>query len=218
MKTKVSDIISSMNSAPSGSIVSLKDYIGSDGTVKTFQGQIGVSYETMKGKAIDNLKRAIDDETFEAMTVTGKVWANPDGSFAARKSKDRTLINFCETYTEKQVADFAREILKSWTTPSTRKSNKVQLTEKNDALSFNTETGKFNLSLLIFREYSKPFLTAQEKAGKPVVLKGSHPDTVVKGKIRQMFEVKYKAFTFAEGKFASFSVGSDTYLAEDITL
>jgi len=217
-KTKVTEIISAMNAAPSGTIVSLKDYIGSDGTVKTFQAQLGVSYEKLKAKAIAKLREAVEAENFEPITVTGKVWANADGSFATRKSKDRTLVNFYETYDKNQVLEFAKEILEKWENPDERKSNKVQLTDKPDALSFNSETGNFNLSLLVFREYYKEDLTAQEKAGRPVEIKASHPDTVVKKKIREMFDVKYKAFTFANDKFASFSIDSQVFLSENITL
>lgn len=216
--SKVTDIITCMNSAPSGSFVAITDYEGQDGTVKTVQGQIGVSYETMKANAVAELVEAVASKSFEAITVNGQVWAEKDGTFATRKSKDRTMVNFNETYSAEQVQALAEEILKGWQNPVERKNNKVQLTDKNDGLSYNTETKSFNFSLVVFNEYYKEELTNEAKAGKPVVQKASHPDTVVKKQIREMFEKKYRSFTIAEGKFAKLSIGKEVFLAETITL
>ena len=216
--SKVTDIISCMNSAPTGSFVAITDYEGQDGTVKTVQGQIGVSYETMKANAVSELKNAIALNSFDPITVSGQCWAETDGTFAARKSKDRTLVNFNETYTQDKVLAFAKEILTGWENPPERKNNKVQLTDKNDGLSYNTETQSFNFSLVVFNEYYKEELTNEAKAGKPVAIKASHPDTVVKKTIRAMFEKKYRSFTIADGKFAKLSIGKMEFLAETITL
>jgi len=217
-KVKIADIISCMNDAPSGSFVAITDYEGQDGTVKTVQGQIGVDYASMKQLAIKELKDAIALQDFEPITVSGKCWANPDGSFASRKSNDRTLLNFNETFTTDQVVEVAEEILESWENPTVRKSNKVQLTDKKDGLSFNTETGRFNFSLFVFNEYYKVDKTAEAKAGKPVNVKASMPDTVLKKQIRGRFEKKYRAFTIAEGRFKSLSIAGETFIAENITL
>jgi hypothetical protein len=217
-KVKLNEIVDCMNEAPSGSVVALKDYVSEDGTVKTVQGQIGVSYDAMKQNAICELKEAIEADTFEPMTVTGQAWENADGTFATRKSKDRKLVKFCEDYTKEQVTAFAKEILASWENAKPRENNKVQLTEKADGISFNTETLNFNFSLVVWNEYYKKDLTAKEQAGKEVKISASHPDTVVKKKIRAMFEKKYKAFTIAQGKFASLSIGGTTFESDNIII
>lgn len=219
-KVKCTDIIACMNDAPSGSFVAITDYEGQDGTVKTVQGQIGVSYETMKANAIAELKESVENESFDEISVSGQGYAKDVNGVMefGRKSKDRKLINFCETFTPEQVLEAAKGILHDWENPKPRKSNKVQLTEKNDGLSYNTETGSFNFSLVVFREYYKDDKTKQAKAGKEVEVKATTPQTALKKTIREMFEKKYRAFTIAEGKFAKLSIGDQVFLAEDITL
>ena len=223
-KSKVLEkIVESMNAAPSGSFVAITDYVSEDGTVKTVQGQIGVRYEEMKKNAIAELKQAIEAADFEEITVKGQCWADADedGNFVAwnsRKSKDRKLLNYCETYTPGQVLNMARDILYNWENPKPRANNKVQLTDKNDGLSFNTETLSLNFSLVVFNEYYKEDKTAEAKAGMEVKIKASHPDTKVKDAIRKRFEKKYKAFTIASGKFASLSIAGTVFEAEEIIL
>ena len=217
-KVTLKYIQSVMDVAPSGGVVAITDYIGSDGTVKTFQGQLGCSYGDAKESAIAELKEAVENESFNPITVSGKVWANEDGSFATRKSADRTLVNFNETYTVAQVLTFAKEILNKWENPKVRKDNKIQLTDKENGLSYNQETGNFNFSLVIWNEYFKEEKTAEAKAGKPVEIKASHPDTVVKKEIRSMFEKPLKTFTLAEGKFGAISIAGEKFLSENITL
>lgn len=216
-------IVESMNAAPSGSFVAITDYVSEDGTVKTVQGQIGVSYDSMKKNAIAELKQAIEDKDFEAITVKGQCWANVDEDgnvleWNSRKSKDRKLLNYNESYTADQVLDIAKDILFAWENPQPRANNKVQLTDKNDGLSFNTETLSLNFSLVVFNEYYKEDKTAEAKAGKEVKIKATHPLTKVKNEIRKRFEKKYKAYTIASGKFASLSIAGTVFSADEIIL
>jgi len=219
-KVTLKDIVSTMNSAPSGGFVGITNYESESGEVSSVTGLLGCSYADTVALKIKGLTEAIAGDDFEDITVKGQGYADmKDGKVIGygRKSNARTLINFCKVYTKEQVLTFAKEILFAWENPKARTSNKVQLTDKEDGLSLNTETSNFNFTLLVQQQTYKEALSDQAKAGKEVKVKATQPDTVLKDTIRKRFEKKIKSFTISEGKFASMTVGGQKFLSEQIT-
>ncbi len=218
-KITLKNLVTLMDNAPSGGFVGLTDYESENGDVTSVTGQLGCSYADVKAFKIAGIKEAIENEDFEPITVTGQGYAEKiDGKLVfGRKSSTRTLVNFCEDYTKEQVLETAKEILLAWEAPSTRKSNKVQLTDKEDGLSLNTETNNFNFTLLVHNETYKEDASNKAKAGKEVKQKATQPETVLKATIRKRFEKKLKSYTVTEGKFASLSIAGTKFLSEEVT-
>jgi hypothetical protein len=217
-KVTLKNIVTLMDNAPSGGFVGITDYESENGDVSSVTGLLGCSYEDMKQKKIEGLREAVNAKDFEAMTVSGQGWASTiDGVLVfGAKSKARNLTNFCVDYTAKEVLTTATAILESWDNPAVRKSNKVQLTDKEDGLSLNTETNNFNFTLLVMQQTYKEDLSNKAKAGKEVKVKATQPESVLKKEIRERFERKLKSFTITEGKFASITIAKETFLSENV--
>jgi hypothetical protein len=218
-KIKLKDLVTLMDNAPSGGFVGITDYESENGDVSSVTGLLGCSYaDTVKHK-IAGLREALENDDFEPITVKGQGWAKEvDGVLEfGRKSKDRKLVNFCEDFTQEQVIEVAQEILEGWENPKARKSNKVQLTDKEDGLSLNTETNNFNFTLMVMQETYKEDLSDKAKAGKEVKIKATQPLTVLKDTIRKRFERKIKSYTISQGKFASLTIAKQTILSESVT-
>lgn len=218
-KMTLKSLVSIMDSAPSGGFVGITDYESENGDVSSVTGLLGCSYaDTVKHK-IKALKEALENDDFEPITVKGQGWGKKvDGVMEyGRKSKDRTLVNFCVDFTAEQVKNCARDILYGWENPKPRASNKVQLTDKEDGLSLNTETNNFNFTLLVQQETYKEDLSDKAKDGKEVKVKATQPLTVLKETIRKRFEKKIKSYTISEGKFASITIAGNKILSEDVT-
>lgn len=220
-KVTLKSLVESFNTAPSGSFIGITDYESENGNVSSITGQIGCSYQKTVELKIEALKEALSNDNFEEMTVKGQCWAQVDESGnlfdIGRKSNTRKLVNFCETYTKEQVKKCARDILYAWENPKPRVNNKVQLTDKEDGLSLNTETNNFNFTLLVQHETFKQDLSDKAKSGKEFKVKATHPLTVLKEQIRKRFEKKIKSYTISEGKFASITISGNKFLSEDIT-
>jgi hypothetical protein len=218
---KIKDIVESMNTAPSGGYVGIVDYESSNGDVVSVVGQLGCSYGDAKAKSIEALKTAINEGDFSDITVSGTCYGDKqdDGSIIwnARK-RSLPMLSFNETFSKDEVISVAKDILEGWENPAPRKSNKVQLTEKNDGLSFNTETLSFNFTLLVTKETYKEDLSKEAKHGKEVKVKASAPDSVLKNQIRKRFEKKIKSYSISKGKFAKLSINGNTFLSEEIAI
>jgi hypothetical protein len=218
---KIKDIVDCMNEAPSGGYVGIVDYESSNGDVVSVVGQLGCSYSDAKAKSIEALKTAIDENDFSDISVSGVCYGDKqsDGSIIwnARK-RSLPLLSFNETFTKDEVLSVAKDILEAWENPAPRKSNKVQLTEKNDGLSFNTETLSFNFTLLVNNETYKEELSKKAKHGKEVKVKASAPESVLKNEIRKRFEKKIKSYSLSKGKFAKLSIGGKNFLSEEIAI
>lgn len=219
-KITLKNLVTLMDNAPSGGFVGITNYESENGDVSSVTGLLGCSYaDTVKFK-IAALKEALANDDFESITVKGQGYADMvDGKIVGygRKSKARTLVNFCEDFTKEQVINVAKDILHGWENPKPRSNNKVQLTDKEDGLSLNTETNNINFTLLVQHQTYKEDLSDKAKAGTEVKIKATQPLTVLKDTIRKRFEKKIKSFTISEGKFASMTIAGTKILSEDVT-
>ena len=223
-KTTFKEVCNAMNSAPSGGFVGITDYETQQGDVKSVTGQMGCSYADAKARAILELTDHITDGLFEPITVKGHCRAIKDGNgniveYNSRK-KSWDMVEYTETFTVPEVLVFANEILDSWKNPKERKNNKVQLTEKENGLSYNAETGSFNFTLMVHHETYKVDASKEAKkvAGIIPKVKATMPESEVKKVIRGMFEKKIRDFTISEGKFKSLTINGEKFLSENITL
>ena len=215
MKTTFKEVLNAINESPSGAFVGLTDYVDSKGDVTSVTGHIGASYGSMKENAIAELKQAIEDEDFSDTIVSGKCNAF-EGEFNARK-KLWDVEPFIICYDKEQVITTAKEILEGWENPKTRKKNGVELSEKENGLVFNKETGTFNFTLMVEKETYKEALSESNKEGKEVKEKTQAPITMLKSVIRKRFEKKIKSYTIGAGKFKQLSIAGYKFKSEEIT-
>lgn len=215
-KIKFSDLLDSINSSPSGGFVGITDYTSSKGDVVSIVGRVGCSYGTMKEEAIAGLKVAIDNNSFEPITVSGKCYMDSNGEFNARK-KSCPLQPFNITFTGAEVLTEAKGILEGWEKPSTRKSNKVQLSDKENGLSFNKETGTFTIALLVENETYKVEASELLKEELDIKPKVTAPISLLKAEIRKQFERKIKSFSIKEGNFKQLSINGTKYSSKAIS-
>lgn len=210
MKTKFKEILTSFNEAPTGGFVGITDYQSQNGDIVSVTGRLGLSYGDAKQAGIDALEQAIKTKDFEAVTVSGSCYEE-NGVFNSRK-RSWDMKEFEITFEVDEVMETAKEILEAWKNPKARKDNKVQLTEKENGLSLNKETGSFNFSLMVDHETYKGNDSDKEKK-----VKATMPESLLKTAIRKRFEKKIKAYTIEEGKFARLKIGGKEYLSENIT-
>ena len=211
-KTTLKQLVSTINEAPTGGFVGLVGYETTKGDILSCTGRIGCSYGKGKTLAIAELKQAIAEKDFGPITVSGECYFDKtDKTWNARK-KSLPLKEYKKTFEVERVLEIAKEILENWENPKVRKSNKVELSKKENGLHLNTETNTINFSLMIDHlNYTGKTDDAS------TVVKKSAPRTKVKVQIRKRFEKTFRDFTIAEGKFTSLRVGGKTILSENIT-
>lgn len=215
-KVKLTEIRDCMNEAPTGGFVGIVDYVSGDDKVMSITGRLGCSYAKAKEIAISELKDAIEIEDFENITVKGSCyWDTVKKEWNARK-KSMPLWEYDETFTDAEVLEIAKGILHDWENPKKRANNKVQLTDKENGLSFNTETCSFNFNLMVDHCIYKEEATAKLQEGKEQKVKCSMPEMQVKKLVRERFEKKIKAFTISEGKFETLKVGGQVFRSDSI--
>lgn len=216
-KINLKGLIKTINEAPTGGFIGLQGYKSSSGDVTSVVGQLGCSYAKAKESSIEALKGAIAcTGYFQAETVEGQCYQKPDGTWNARASSN-PLKKFKVDFTAEQVLTIAKEILLGWETPSTRKSNGVELSDKENGLVLNTETATINMKLMVHSEKYDQEASDLLKEGKEVKVKASAPESVLKTKIRGEFERTIKAYTIADGKFATLSINGDQFASNEIT-
>jgi hypothetical protein len=219
-KVKFKDLITSINEAPTGGFVGLTDYISNDLSVVSVTGRIGCSYGKVKELAIEALKDAIDNEDFEAIDISGRSWSKTENGvteFFARKAGDRVLADNLKSYSKDTVLDTAKAILEGWENPKARKSNKVEMSDKENGLGYNSETGTFTFTLMVDHEYYKESKSEAIQEGVEMVELPQNPDTMLKAGIRDRFMKKIKTYAIAEGKFANLTIGGNKFQSDNIT-
>jgi len=207
----LNEIVSAVNEAPSGSFIGITDYVSEKGDVSSVTGQIGVSYGTAKERALKALETAIEAKDFEAMEVKGICRTGPDGELNSRK-RSWDMKPFVRKYSQAQVIAIAVEVMESYR-DSIKKSNKVELSEKEDGCYLESETDNINIRLLVQRQTYKELesLAAKANLGKVDKPKATMPDSLVKKAIRKRFEPKIKSFTIRSDNFAKLTIAGHSF-------
>jgi len=214
-KIKFAKLVDTINESPSGGFVGLTDYASKEGKVVTVLGRMGCSYGTARTLAIEALQKAIKEDDFEAIVVTGDCYK--DGDVWNARKRSCPLKPYSLTVDVKQVKAYAKEILEAWENPKPRKDNKIQLSEKENGLVFNSVTGTINFSLMIVNETLNEEATKLLQEAKVQKVKAQAPDSNAKAVIRNRFEKKIKSYTIAEGNFAELTINGTTFASENIT-
>lgn len=206
-------IATTINNAPSGSFVGITDYISEKGDVSSITGQIGISYGKAKDKAIEALQNAIATEDFGPIVVKGICRENPDnkGEFNSRK-RSWPMASYAITFSKAQVIEVAKEVLDNYVNAE-KKSNKVQLSDKENGLYLESETDNINVSLLVQNQTYKELESQVAKAnlGKIDKPKATMPESALKTIIRERFQPKYKAFTIRKDNFKKLTIGGQAF-------
>jgi hypothetical protein len=205
-------IVSAVNEAPSGSFIGITDYISEKGDVSSITGQIGVSYGTAKEKAIAALEKAIADKDFEAIEVKGVCrWDDEAKEWNSRK-RSCPMKPFAVKYSKAEVLDTAIEVLESYR-EAVKKSNKVELSNKEDGCYLESETNNINIRLLVQNQTYKELESQAAKANKGITEKpkASMPLSLLKAQIRKRFEPKIKSFTIRSDNFVKLTIGGQTF-------
>jgi hypothetical protein len=217
--TKITDIITAMNTAPSGSFVGITDYMSTNGDVISVTGHIGFDYDRLKTVNEQRLQAIIDADEFEPITVKGSCFYDTaKGEWNSRK-RTMPFKDYEITFSAKDVKETAEAILAKMQEPAKpRKSNKTNLTEKANGLALYNETGNFNFMLLVENETYKAEASAEAKEGLEVKPKAKMPQTALNEAIKALYERKLKSFTIAEGKFKGMTIAGKKFESDRITL
>jgi hypothetical protein len=205
-------IVESANNAPSGSFVGITDYVSDKGDVSSITGQIGVSYGTAKEKAIKALETAIEAKDFEPITVKGICrWDTEKNEWNSRK-RSMPMKAYDITFKKAKVIEVAKEVLESYKNAEKR-SNKVQLADKEDGVYLESETDNINIRLLVQNQTYKELESQVAKAnlGKVDKPKATMPEAALKEIIRKRFTPKIKAFTLRSDNFKKLTIGGNTF-------
>lgn len=216
---KFADIVGLINSAPSGSFVGITDYVSEKADVTSVTGHLGVSYAKAKEKKIEALEKAIQENDFSPITVEGDCHFDETKNVFNSRKKSAPIRHFKITYGRDQVLQTMQEILESWKNPKERANNKVNLSEKENGLTYNTETGTFTFSLLVEKIYYKEEASekAKEESGLSDKVTIKQPETLLKEAIRKRFEKPFRTYTLEEGKFKNISIGGTKFSSDEIT-
>lgn len=213
------EIVTAANNAPSASFVGITDYISEKGDVSSITGQIGVSYGTAKEKAIKALTEAITESEigcgvnqFEAINVKGICrWDTEKNEWNSRK-RSMAMKAFDITFTKVEVLETAKEVLDGYVNAE-KKSNKVELSNKEDGVYLEAETDNINIRLLVQQQTYKELESQVAKAnlGKVDKPKATMPVSALKAIIRKRFEPKIKSFTIRKDNFKKLTIGGNTF-------
>jgi len=214
-KVTLKGLVETINEAPTGGFIGISGYQSKKGDVSSVVGQLGCSYGKARQLSIQALQEAVANGDFEPITVTGQCYKK-DGVWNSR-ARSNPIEDYEITYSKKEVQAFAEEILEGWENPKDRNSNKVQLTDKEDGLSINTETKSINMTLLIHSEDYDVEASKLLKEGMEHKVTAQMPEANVKAQIRERFERKMKAYTIEEGKFTTLSINGKKFQSEHIT-
>ena len=214
---KFADVVAMVNGAPSGGFVGITDYVSEKGEVSSIVGHLGFDYGKARQIAIKDLAAAVAAGTFEAITVKGKCYH--DGKEFNARMRSCPVKDYDITYTPRQVLEMANNILTAWQNPKERESNKVNLSDKQNGLAYNTETGNFTFALLVEKQTYKEDKSdaAKEAMGLADAVEIKAPETKLKEVIRGMFEKKMRSFTLSAGKFAEISIAGNRFKSDEIT-
>ena len=216
-KINLKTLISTINDSPTGGFIGLQGYQSTKGDVTSVVGQLGCSYGKAKQASIQALKEAVDTVGyFVKMTVEGDCYQLSDGTWNSR-ARSNPLKSYKVDYTADEVLAVAKEILEGWENPKTRKSNGVELSDKENGLVLNTETKTINMTLMIHSEKYDQEASDLLKEDMETKVKAQMPEANLKAKIRGEFERKIKAYTIAEGKFNTLSINGEKFASDEIT-
>lgn len=206
------EVVSAVNSAPSGSFIGITDYISEKGDVSSVTGQIGVGYSNAKEKALEAMEKAIAEKDFEPITVEGICnWDTEKKEWNSRK-KSMPVKTFKVTFNKAQVIAVATEVMESYR-DAIKKSNKVQLSNKENGVYLESNTDNINVTVLVANQTYKELESMAVKANKGITdkPKSSMPEAMLKAQIRKRFEPKFKSFTLRSDNFAKLSIGGNTF-------
>jgi|GEM_PF-2822967 len=208
------DIAEAVEHAPSGSYIGITDYVDKKGNVSSVIGQIGCSYENLKDFNIQVINDAIELDDFSSIHIEGDCYYDEDKEeFNARK-RSCPLKHFDVEYSVEEVKEAVVSLKESIQTPKTKNTNKTQLTDKENGLYVENETGNINFSLLVEKQYYKEEKSKLLKESQeiPEKVKVSSPESILKEKIRNMFTRKIKSFTIGKDKFSELSINKVKFI------
>ena len=208
------DIAEAVEHAPSGSYIGITDYVDKKGNVSSVIGQIGCSYENLKDFNIQVINDAIELDDFSSIHIEGDCYYDEDKEeFNARK-RSCPLKHFDVEYSVEEVKEAVVSLKESIQTPKTKNTNKTQLTNKENGLYIENETGNINFLILVEKQYYKEEKSKLLKESQeiPEKVKVSSPDSILKEKIRNMFTRKIKSFTIGKDKFSELSINKVKFI------
>ena len=208
------DIAEAVEHAPSGSYIGITDYVDNKGNVSSVIGQIGCSYEHLKDFNLQVINDAIDLDDFSPIHIEGDCYFDEDkDEFNARK-RSCPLKHFDVEYSKEEVKNAVVSLKESIQTPKTKNTNKTQLTNKENGLYIENETGNINFLILVEKQYHKEEKSKLLKESQeiPEKVKVSSPESILKEKIRNMFTRKIKSFTIGKDKFSELSINKVKFI------
>ena len=208
------DIAEAVEHAPSGSYIGITDYVDNKGNVSSVIGQIGCSYENLKDFNLQVINDAIDLDDFSPIHIEGDCYFDEDkDEFNARK-RACPLKHFDVEYSVEEVKNAVVSLKESIQTPKTKNTNKTQLTDKENGLYIENETGNINFLILVEKQYYKEEKSKLLKESQeiPEKVKVSSPESILKEKIRNMFTRKIKSFTIGKDKFSELSINKVKFI------
>jgi len=208
----LTQIASAVNEAISGSFIGITDYVSTKGDVSSVTGQIGISYANAKNKAIAAIEKAIAENDFEAVEVKGNCRQCPETREYNSRKRSWPMSKYTIEFTKEAVVNAAKEVLDSYRNAE-KKSNKFQLSNKENGLYIEEETGNINISVLVAKQTYKADASDDVKAEKGIVekVKATMPETALKAVIRKRFEPKIKSFTLNGDNFESLSINGEKF-------
>ncbi len=205
-------IMDAVNTATSGTFIGITDYVSSKGEVSSVTGQIGISYANAKTKAIAAIALAIENEDFDAITVKGSCRQCPKTREFNSRKRSWPMVDFKIEFSKEAVIEAAQEVLDAYR-DSEKRTNKTQLTNKENGLYVEENTRNINLSVLVAQQTYKANASVDAKAERGIVdkPKATMPESALKKVIRKRFEPKMKAFTLDDENFASITIAGQKF-------
>ena len=178
----IAALIEQINEAKKGSFIVFTNYRGEDGKVQTIYGNLKMSYEDVKEKAIADLNEAIRANDFEDITVKGECRYDKETDVYNGRKRSWPMSEYEITYKDTEVLAMAKSILYDWQNPKERKSNNIALGAEDGSVVYNDETENFNVRVMVAKTVYKEDLSTPDKK-----IKATAPETKLKEEIRDRF-------------------------------
>lgn len=197
----IAALIEQINEAKKGSFVVFTNYRGTDGKVQTIYGNLKMSYEDVKEKAIADLLEAIKANDFEDVTVKGECRYDKETDVFDGRKRSWPMEKYEITYKASEVLATAKSILYDWQNPKERKNNNLSLGAEDGSVVYNEETENFNVKVMVAKTVYKEDLSTDD--GK---VKATAPETKLKAEIRDRFMKKIKSLTIGKDNCEAISL------------
>jgi hypothetical protein len=202
-KNPIAALIEQINEAKKGSFVVFTNYRGTDGKVQTIYGNLKMSYEDVKEKAIADLLEAIKANDFEDVTVKGECRYDKETDVYNGRKKSWPMEKYEITYKASEVLAMAKSILYDWQNPKERANNNLSLGADDGSVVYNEESENFNVRVMVAKTVYKEELSTDD--GK---IKATAPETKLKDSIRDRFMKKIKTLTIGSNNCEKISLNA----------